>query len=472
MRKRKHEEVMNALASMRPVNDTQAAAMYQRLQAGKENLGQIVGQVLNAEMQISALDLSLEDNVERLADVSSELSAMTKKLRVASESSSLSSTEMVNAHENLSEMIQGVTESSGEIHRELEKSNNFLKDVIKLSKETIQSSTEMKTDMTDLLKVIDSMNEVIEGINNISGQTNLLALNASIEAARAGEAGKGFAVVADEIRQLADGTKELTAHMDKFVGEIHSASQQSATSVTATVSSLEKINSDLQEVMNLNSSNNDNVKSITDSITNIAACSEEMFSSTTNVENMMYQLKEDCAILGDSTQLLQDASEQLHNNIGPIKDMEAGLDEALKVFGGMMKDDFYTLDNDIFINAVEGAVLAHKKWLATLGTIKENNIIVPLQTNEHKCGFGHFYYSMQPGEAEILKIWTAIESKHKEFHAYGKEMIQQVKQGRSADAEATYSRAEKLSVDLIGDFEKIISLAKACSANGVNIFHG
>lgn len=63
--------------------------------------------------------------------------------------------------------------------------------------------------MEELLTVIESMNEVINGINVISGQTNLLALNASIEAARAGEAGKGFAVVADEIRQLADQTKEL-----------------------------------------------------------------------------------------------------------------------------------------------------------------------------------------------------------------------------------------------------------------------
>lgn len=471
MRKRKHEEVMNALSAMRPVDDQQAADIYQRLRAGKENIGQIIGQVLNAEMQISALDLSLADNAEKLSDVSSELSGMTKKLQDASESSSLSSTEMVNAHENLSEMIQEVTQNSGQIHSELEKSNDFLNDVISLSTETIQNSTEMKEDMTDLLKVIDRMNEVIEGINNISGQTNLLALNASIEAARAGEAGKGFAVVADEIRQLADGTKELTAHMDSFVGEIHSASQQSAASVTATVESLEKINSNLQEVLNLNSNNTRNVKSITDSITNIAACSEEMFSSTTNVESMMHQLKQDCSVLNESAQMLNETSEQLHGNIGPIKEMEAGLDDALKTFGDMMHDSFYTIDNDIFINAVEGAVLAHKKWLTTLELIKNNNVTVPLQTNEHKCGFGHFYYSVKPEYPGISVIWTRIENKHKDFHAYGKEMLQQVRGGKTSEAEATYKKAENLSKDLINDFEQIISVAKECSTNGINVFH-
>lgn len=470
MRKRKHDEVMNALAAMRPVTDAQAASMYQRLQEGKNNLGQIISQILNAEMQISALDLSLEDNAERLTKVSSDLGGITQKLREASESSAMSSKEMVNAHEGLSRMIQEVTASSGEIYQELEKSNNFLTDVLQLSNSAITSSNEMKTDMTDLLTVIDSMNEVIEGINNISAQTNLLALNASIEAARAGEAGKGFAVVADEIRQLADGTKELTAHMDKFVGKIHNASQQSAASVTTTVSSLEKINDNLQEVMTLNKNNSKSVKFISEYITNIASNNEELFATTTNVEHIMSQLKEDCSTLRDSSVTLQETSEQLHSNIGPIKEMEAGLDEALKVFGGMMTDSFYMLDNDIFINAVEGAVLAHKKWLATLEMIKNNNVIVPLQTNDHKCGFGHFYYSVQPGNQEILSVWKGIEGKHMEFHAYGKELIQLIKQGRSDDAENTYRKAEKLSVDLIGDFEKIISLAKSCGKNGINVF--
>lgn len=472
MRLGKHDKVLQALASMNPVQDGQAGDIQKRLQNGQKNLGEILSKILNAEMQISALDLSLADDAEKLDEVSAELYEVTKKVQAASEMTSLSSSEMVDAHENLSEMIQEVTQSSGKIHQEIEKSNDFLKEVIGLSKGTIQSSNEMKVDMTDLLTIIDSMNEVIEGINDISGQTNLLALNASIEAARAGEAGKGFAVVADEIRQLADDTKILTAHMDEFVGKIHNASQQSAASVTATVDSLEKMNIDLQQVMELNCSNSDNVRLITDSITNIAACSEEMFSSSTNVEEMMQQLKEDCDILSNSTQLLQDTSNKLHDTIGPVKEMESGLDDSLKTIGSMTKDVFFMLDNEIFINSVQGAVLAHKRWLATLETIKNSNIILPLQTNEHKCGFGHFYYSIQPANKEILTIWNGIEKKHKTFHGYGKELITQLQQGKQEEAEKIYQKAEQLSDELIQEFEEIISLAQRCNTNGINIFQG
>lgn len=470
MRKGKHEEVLQALELMQPSNDVQVKKIQERLQSGQQSLGKILNQILSTEMQISALDLMLEDDAQKLDEVSEELFNVTQKVQSVSEITSQSSTEMVDAHENLSQMIHEVTTSSTEIHSEIEKSNSFLKEVLHLSDETIQNSNEMKTDMTDLLTIIDSMNEVIEGINAISGQTNLLALNASIEAARAGEAGKGFAVVADEIRQLADGTKELTSHMDEFVSKIHNASQQSAASVTTTVTSLKKMSDDLRQVMEFNSNNSSNVKLITDSITNIAACSQEMFSSSSNVESMVHQLKEDCQILNQNAQLLQNTGNNLHNTIKPVKNMEADLDESLKIIGNMSHDAFYYLDNEIFIHSVEGAVLAHKKWLALLETIKENHIIVPLQTNERKCGFGHFYYSIQPANQEILSIWKGIEEKHRNFHGYGKEIIKLVQQGQTEEANQTYQKAEKLSADLIEDFEKIIALAKSCSQNGVNIF--
>jgi methyl-accepting chemotaxis protein len=65
--------------------------------------------------------------------------------------------------------------------------------------------------------------EIIDTVNAIADQSKLLALNASIEAARAGEEGKGFAVVALEVRQLAEQSREATAHVSTILSEIQQA---------------------------------------------------------------------------------------------------------------------------------------------------------------------------------------------------------------------------------------------------------
>lgn len=63
--------------------------------------------------------------------------------------------------------------------------------------------TESNKQIQELVKVISSIGEKTEIIDEIAFQTKLLSFNASVEAERAGEHGRGFAVVAQEVGNLA-----------------------------------------------------------------------------------------------------------------------------------------------------------------------------------------------------------------------------------------------------------------------------
>lgn len=77
--------------------------------------------------------------------------------------------------------------------------------------------------VTNFASVMDQVQQVSRGIEQIARTTNMLALNATIEAARAGEAGKTFAVVASEVKKLAQNSsaaaEEIRQAVSKLAGE-------------------------------------------------------------------------------------------------------------------------------------------------------------------------------------------------------------------------------------------------------------
>ena len=320
------------------------------------------------------------------------------------------------------------------------------------------------------MDVINHMNEVIEGINAISEQTNLLALNASIEAARAGEAGKGFAVVAEEIRQLAEGTKQLTGNMGEFVEGIRDASEKSSKSVDVAITSLDNIDQKINAVWNINDENKKNVGTISESIGSLAGISEEISSSMNVLETQVSCIEDQCSNLSNDAELLTVINGNLKGSVEPLTQVETGMDNVAKVIGEMSRDAFYRMDNAVFDAYVQKAMEAHRAWLETLHTMVTEKNVLTLQFDDTKCGFGHFYYSMHPENPAIAPVWNALAEKHRRFHGYGKEVQQALFDENAEKAEEIYLEAEKCSNELQNDFAAILNISAGLSQNGQSVF--
>lgn len=422
--------------------------MYHRLASGRKQFAEILEKNIKAVMQISSLDLVLQHETDKILEISRNVS---RAAEVIFGTNTSSTSEGNNSLEELTNTIIKVSEDTDEVYRKIETGQGELTAIRDLSAQAIGVSQEMGKDMEELIEVINHMNEVISGIESISRQTNLLALNASIEAARAGRAGRGFAVVADEIRSLAEETQKLTGSMGTFVEGVKTASQKSSSSTSNTIDALKTMTDKIGNVWKINDENQRHVSEVSQSVTSLAAVSEEISSTMSEMENQ----------LRNSTDFMSEIGAELAKAKEPVVEIERTLDEAVKQMGDMSKDAFYHLENREFATYVKNAITAHHTWISNLEKMVREKVIVPLQLDSSKCGFGHFYYSITPDIQGVRDIWDNLEEKHRKFHGYGSDVIQALFDEDYTRANQLCIEAKEYSKELISDMEQMVRIAES-----------
>lgn len=471
---RKNTKAVKAIMQMRPYDVNSATPelnqMYARLAKGKKEYEQIVTESLDSVMKMSALDLSLRMKADTLVESCDCLEGSAEELTGIAAQNTKIVGEVMDAYDNLTNSIVMASIDAGTILENLTDNENALNSIMDASQITIDGSREMKRDMDELLDVVAHMDEVISAINSISAQTNLLALNASIEAARAGDAGRGFAVVADEIRKLAEETKSLTANMGEFVDSIRFASNKSSENVGTTVDHLEDIHSSLQAVREGNKKNRDSIKGINKALEGCAEASENVSISIERMGDEGKKLDQECRTVKEEADALNAVSRDLVELEKPIKTVEQQMDASFKKMGALAEDAFYMLDNQVFINALNNVIAAHRGWVDTLKKMVDERRILPLQTNDSRCAFGHFYYSLNPKNPEVRQIWDLLGTKHQKLHECGGTVLKKIEAGEFDDLDALYQEVEDCSKSLTGDLDQIIKAVEKLDKEQVRVF--
>lgn len=442
---KKKKVLMQAVSKLKAADysaEPELGGMFERLSNGRRHFAELFDKNIKAVMQISSLDLTMQHQTDKIIDISQKVTSATEAIFGTAAGTTS------NQQEALTNTIVNVSGETDDVFRKIDTGQQELTAIKELSEQTIEVSREMEQNMDELFSIINQISSIISGIGNISMQTNLLALNASVEAARAGEAGKGFAVVANEIRELSQETQQLTSGMEDFVKSMKDASKKSIDSAHGTIDSLTSMSDKIKNVWALNDESQAAVSRINDSVSSLAAVSEEISSSMTEMQN---QLRE-------SADFMRSVGDDLRHATEPVVGIEKILDETVRQMGEMTHDAFYHLENSEFAQYMQSAITSHKTWLSTLEKMVYSQQIMPLQLDSSKCGFGHFYNAMMPDIPEILPLWKGLGPKHQKFHKYGASIINALNSGRFSEAEQTYREAETYSKSLISDMSKILQM--------------
>ncbi|NSW91562.1 MAG: CZB domain-containing protein [Firmicutes bacterium] len=429
--------------------EEQISSFCEGLKEGKRKLITIFDKIFNAAFLTSSFDLKLNFYSEKITDTSSKTSRISSDVHSTAENTLNLITGITNANTALVKALENISLKANHLRNNTIESQKITQQISLNSQNALKYSNNMKVDFESLQSSLDRMKEIVGGIYEISDQTNLLAFNASIEAARAGEAGRSFSVVAEEIRKLSDTTKNLLSSISSIVNDIYTNSGKSSESIDHTVNSLKSISNSIANMLSSIESSNQDITEIASNLENISASSQEINASLEEITSTMSILNDKASDLNSYSEDLEIMGKRIDELFMDIEVLENTIDSTAKLCGEVIKNRIYGIPNEKFMEFIETAINNHKKWISQLESMVDTMEVKPLQTDEHKCSFGHFYYSVSPSNPEILDTWKKVDQHHRAVHNAGSIVIGYIKNNERSKALQAIEEARKSSEAMI-----------------------
>lgn len=200
-----------------------------------ETIQSVIFDTKKAAIHVTDSALALSEKTAATAKETSFIFGVIRDIEESAKTQTAMTDENVHTTMLLAQNIEKISESSGELFDNSEKTreaaetgHTVIKEAVSQMKTIDQTVQSLSNTIATIQRNADEIGSFLATISAISAQTNLLALNAAIEAARAGEHGRGFSVVAEEVRKLANETDEATNQIQSLISRMKQEVSQSA----------------------------------------------------------------------------------------------------------------------------------------------------------------------------------------------------------------------------------------------------
>lgn len=427
-------------------------------------------QLLNKSSKLSDFDVEISFVSKKMERVAEELSYFSTSNMAVVEETTAGMNQVKEAIENSNSILEDITVKSDELIRTNRENRDQIDYVMKIKDNVVSDADVMAEKISTLEEMSRKVDEMVEGVGSIAEQTNLLALNASIEAARAGEHGRGFAVVADEIRKLAEDTKNKLSDMQSFTENIRAATKESTDSVNNTIVSMADMSEKIDSVSKTFENSVESLETTVNGVTDLAGMMQEINASTVEISQAMETVATDSEKINHMAREVFEDAEETRKSSEKISDIDTEISEIIGELIKIVNKGTHPIYNEDFIKSVNGAVAAHENWVRKLKEMVDSREVKPIQSDGHKCGFGHFYHSIELDHPELKEDWKRVDPLHKELHGKANDVIAYIENGDIGNAKKEYDYTENLSKQIVDILRGMSSVAESMSRNGEHVF--